>query len=293
MSRGREVCPHDYRRTKSSSVVRTLESTRQAAATHWSLGRGPRPPGTSHDHQPHLAAFGCSRIAAKSFKLSPDDAVTKRARYRGLVHPSTGHAGGAVVDEKSQIQVAGSHGAIVRMRPGGKPNGTRTITRSWHHLAVCRARPLKAQVSDWQNVIPESLDGVRKFLDRVDASVPPDQEPKSSWTTTARTNTAIRALVRQTPTAFKGTTRPHLWAWLNLVERWFAEITMKQISARSGAIARPSGARHYEFLTCTRPVQSPLCDKKRRRNLGRIARSPRRRQMPGRTTLYEHTVQDT
>ena len=73
----------------------------------------------------------------------------------------------------------------------------------------------------------------RKFLDRVAVSVPSDQEVHIIMDNYSTHKTArIRAWFAKRP-RFRVHFTPTYGSWLNQVERWFAELTMKQI--RRGA----------------------------------------------------------
>ena len=73
----------------------------------------------------------------------------------------------------------------------------------------------------------------RKFLDRIDASVPPDREVHIVMDNYGTHKTPrICAWFAKRP-RFHVHFTPTYGSWLNLVERWFAELTTKQI--RRGA----------------------------------------------------------
>jgi transposase len=88
----------------------------------------------------------------------------------------------------------------------------------------------------------------RKFLDRIDASVPPDHEVHiimDNYGT--HKNTAYPRVVRQTPrfhVHFTTTYGP----WLNPVECWFAELTMKQIRRGAHRSVSELERANFEFL---------------------------------------------
>ena len=68
----------------------------------------------------------------------------------------------------------------------------------------------------------------RRFLDTSNATCPQNSRCTSSWTTTARKTQGIRRWLAKRP-RFHLHFTPTSASWLNLVERWFAELTEKQI----------------------------------------------------------------
>jgi transposase len=69
----------------------------------------------------------------------------------------------------------------------------------------------------------------RQFLDAIEAEVPPESRSISSWATTEPRKTAlIRKWFAKRP-RFHVHFAPTYSSWINLVERWFAELTNKRI----------------------------------------------------------------
>ena len=68
----------------------------------------------------------------------------------------------------------------------------------------------------------------RRFLDTSNATCPQNSRCTSSWTTTARKTQGIRRWLAKRP-RFHLHFTPTSASWLNRVERWFAELTEKQI----------------------------------------------------------------
>ena len=99
-------------------IIRTLEATPRGA-THWSL----REYGQSEWHEPldgrwDLAAFGCSRIAARRSSCRTIRCDEKVRDIVGLYINPPEHAVVLCVDEKAQIQALDRTQTLLPMRPG-------------------------------------------------------------------------------------------------------------------------------------------------------------------------------
>ena len=214
-------------------VVRTLESTPRGA-THWSTRAMAQATGLSHMAISRIwRAFGLQPHRSQSFKLSPDPLLVPKVRdIVGLYLNPPDHAVVLCVDEKSQIQALDRTAPLLPMRPGQAERRTHDYRR---HGTTSLFAALDAKGG---NVIGQthrrhrSLE-FRKFLDRIDASVPPDLEVHIVMDNYGTHKTPlIRAWFAKRPRYHVHFT-PTYGSWLNLVERWFAELTTKQI--RRGA----------------------------------------------------------
>ena len=134
------------------------------------------------------------------------------------------------VDEKSQIQALDRTQPLLADAPGPSGAAHPRLHAPRHHLAVRRARHPHGR-GHWATASAAiAAIEFRKFLDTIDAAVPADSGRASrSWTTTAPTRRAlIRRWLAKRP-RFHVHFTPTSASWLNLVERWFAALTEKQI----------------------------------------------------------------
>lgn len=210
-------------------IVRTLESL-PSDATHWSSRGMARASGLSISTVQRIwRAFGLQPHRMATFKLSTDpDFVAKVRDVVGLyVSPPT-HAVVLCVDEKSQIQALDRSQPMLPMRPGQparrshdyKRHGTTSLFAA---LDIATGRVIGKCYGRHRAV------EFRKFLDEIEAAVPPDLDVHlviDNYAThkapTVRNwlNRRPRWHVHLTPTSS---------SWLNQVERFFALLTERQI----------------------------------------------------------------
>jgi hypothetical protein len=153
-------------------ISRTLESTPRGA-THWSTRGMAKASGLSNATISRIwHAFSLQPDRTKTFKLSPDPLLVPKVRdIVGLYIDPPDHAVVLCVDKKSQIQALDRTAPLLPMRPGQAERRTHDYTR---HGTTSLFAALDAKTG---KVIAEthrrhrSLE-FRKFLDRIDASVP-------------------------------------------------------------------------------------------------------------------------
>ena len=98
----------------------------------------------------------------------------------------------------------------------------------------------------------------RKFLDVIDAAVPADLDVHLILDNYATHKTAvIRRWLAKRPRYHLHFT-PTSASWLNLVERWFATLTDKQIRRGSHRSARALIAAIKQYLAVTNETPTPL-----------------------------------
>jgi transposase len=214
-------------------IIRTLETTPRGA-THWSTRAMAKATGFSHMTISRVwHAFGLQPHRTETFKLSPDPQLIEKVRdIVGLYLNPPDHAVVLCVDEKSQIQALDRTAPLLPMRPGQAERRTHDYKR---HGTTSLFAALDAKTG---TVIGEMhrrhrSTEFRKFLDRIDASVPAALDVHIILDNygTHKTPLIHRWLAKR-PRFYVHFT-PTYGSWLNLVERWFAELTTKQI--RRGA----------------------------------------------------------
>ncbi len=210
-------------------IVRTLETTPRGA-THWSTREMAKAVGLSAMTISRLwRAFGLQPHRSETFKLSPDPLLIEKVRdIVGLyLHPPE-HAVVLCVDEKSQIQALDRTAPLLPMRPGQVERRTHDYKR---HGTTSLFAALDAKTG---TVIGETKRRhrsveFRAFLDRIDASVPPELNVHLVLDNYGTHKTArIWNWLAKRP-RFHVHFTPTYGSWLNLVERWFAELTTKQL----------------------------------------------------------------
>lgn len=214
-------------------VIRTLETTPRGA-THWSTRTMAKAIGLSHMAISRVwRAFGLQPHRTETFKLSPDPLLVDKVRdIVGLyMHPPE-HAVVLCVDEKSQIQALDRTAPLLPMQPGQVERRTHDYKR---HGTTSLFAALDVKLG---TVLAEthrrhrSIE-FRKFLDQIDAAVPADVDVHLIMDNYGTHKTeSIRRWFAKRP-RFHVHFTPTYGSWLNLVERWFAELTTKQI--RRGA----------------------------------------------------------
>src|SRR5437773_7033624 len=210
-------------------VVRTLESTPRAQ-THWSTRGLAQATGLSRMTISRIwRAFGLQPHRTDTFKLSPDPLLIEKVRdIVGLYMNPPDHALVFCVDEKSQIQALDRTQPLLPMRPGQVERRTHDYVR---HGTTSLFAALDVKTGEVIGRCHRRHRAVefRKFLDAIEAAVPADRAVHLVLDSYGTHKTAlIRKWFAKRP-RFYGHFTPTYGSWMNLVERWFAEITNKQL----------------------------------------------------------------
>jgi transposase len=210
-------------------IERTLRST-PTDATHWSIRSMAAATGFSHTTIRRIwTAFGLQPHRSETFKLSSDPLFVDKVRdIVGLYLSPPNRALVLSVDEKSQIQALDREQPVLPMMPGIPERRTHNYVRhgttslfaaldvaSGFVIGKCYKRHRAAEFLDFLKQIdgrvPEGLD-VHIIMDNYATHKAP----------------AIRAWLARRPHYHVHFT-PTSASWINQVERWFAELTRKQI----------------------------------------------------------------
>lgn len=210
-------------------IVRTLETTPRGA-TQWSTRSLAKATGYSHMTISRVwRAFGLQPHRADTFKLSPDPLLVEKVRdIVGLYMNPPQHALVLCVDEKSQIQALDRTAPLLPMRPGQAERRTYDYKR---HGTTSLFAALDVKTGKVIGEIKRRHRSIefRKFLDQIDAQTPPDLDVHLIMDNYGTHKTPIiRSWLAKRPRYHVHFT-PTYGSWLNLVERWFAELTTKQI----------------------------------------------------------------
>ena len=210
-------------------IVKTLESTPKDA-THWSTRSMAREVGLTQSAVHRIwRAFGLQPHRQDTWKLSKDPQFVAKVRdVVGLYLDPPERAVVLCVDEKSQIQALDRTAPILPMLPG-------TPERATHDYKRHGTSSLYAALDITTGKVIGALHGrhraieFRKFLQTLDREVP-DQLDVHVILDNASTHKtpAIRKWLLAHPRFVLHFT-PTSSSWLNLVERWFSELTTKKL----------------------------------------------------------------
>ena len=210
-------------------VVRTLES-KPRDATQWSRRSMAAATGISPSTVGRIwRAFGLKPHRSETFKLSKDPLFIEKVRdIVGLYMSPPDRALVLCVDEKSQIQALDRTQPLLPMRPGMPERRTHDYVRHGT-TSLFAALDVKTGtvIADCQP--RHRAIEFRKFLDTIEAAVPPDLDVHLVLDnlSTHKAPTVRRWLAKRPRYHLHFT--PTSSSWLNLVERFFAELTQKQI----------------------------------------------------------------
>src|SRR3989475_632625 len=228
-----EPRPGAPRKISDAHVERVMRLTLETVprdATHWSTRAMARRCGLSQTAVSRIwRAFALQPHRVETFKLSKDPLFIEKVRdIVGLYLNPPDKALVLCVDEKAQIQALDRSQPLLPMRPGQVERRSHDYTR---HGTTSLFAALNMKTG---KVIGEfhrrhRAKEFRQFLDTIAAAVPPSLDVHVILDNygTHKTPLIHRWLVRHpryhvhfTPTGA---------SWLNLVERWFATLTDKQL----------------------------------------------------------------
>ena len=210
-------------------VTLTLETT-PADATHWSTRSMAARSGLSQSAISRIwRAFALQPHRTETFKLSSDPLFIEKVRdIVGLYLNPPQRALVLCVDEKSQIQALERTAPLLPMRPGQIERRTHDYRRHGTTSLFAALDVKTGQIIGACHRRHRSTE-FRRFLDRVDAAIPPDLDVHLILDNYATHKTpTIQRWLAQRPRYHLHFT-PTSASWLNLVERWFAALTEKQL----------------------------------------------------------------
>jgi transposase len=229
-------------------VIRTLETTPRGA-THWSVRSMAKATGMSRMTISRIwKAFGLQPHRTESFKLSPDPLLVEKVRdVVGLYMNPPEHALVLCVDEKSQIQALDRTQPLLPMRPGQVERRTHDYRRHGITSLFAALDVKTGKVIGEMHRRHRSRE-FRKFLDTIETNVPADLDVHVIMDNYGTHKTAlIRNWFAKRP-RFHVHFTPTYGSWLNLIERWFAELTQKQIRRGTHRSVRELEKAIREFM---------------------------------------------
>jgi transposase len=208
-------------------IVRTLESAPKDA-THWSTRSMAAEVGLSREAVGRIwRAFGLQPHRQQTWKLSKDPQFIDKVRdVVGLYLDPPERAVVLCVDEKSQIQALDRTAPILPMLPGVPQRATHDYRRSgtsslYAALSLTTGKVISALHSRHRAI------EFKKFLQTIDREVPAQLDVHLVLDNSSTHKTpAIQKWLAAHPRFVLHFT-PTSASWMNLVERWFAELTNK------------------------------------------------------------------
>ena len=210
-------------------LVLTLE-TQPREATHWSTRSMAKRCGLTQSAVSRIwRAFALQPHRAETFQLSKDPLFIEKVRdIVGLYLNPPDKALVLCVDEKTQIQALDRSQPLLPMRPGQAERRTHDYVRHGTTSLFAALEVKSGHVVGDFHARHRSVE-FRKFLDRIEAAVPRGLDVHLILDNygTHKTSRIHRWLARHP--RFHVHFTPTSASWLNLVERWFAALTNKQI----------------------------------------------------------------
>jgi len=210
-------------------VVRTLEET-PIDATHWSTRDLAKRVGMSASSVGRIwQAFGLRPWQTDTFKLSDDPQFIDKVRdVVGIYMDPPDHAVVLCVDEKTGIQALDRTRPTLPMRPGQVERRTHDYVRNGITDLFAALNVATGEVIARTDNRHRAVEFI-KFLDLIDDNVPEglDVHVVVDNASTHKTPAVHTWLLRHPRFTFHFT--PTSSSWLNLVERWFAELTNRKL----------------------------------------------------------------
>jgi len=211
-------------------IVKTLETAPPDGGTHWSTRKMAEASGLNQTAISRIwRAFGLQPHRVEHWKLSKDPLFVEKVRdIVGLYLDPPERAVVLCVDEKSQIQALDRSAPILpllagtpaRMSHDYKRNGTSSLFAA---LNAATGNVIR-QLHDRHRAIE-----FKKFLQKIDKEVPAELDVHLILDnySTHKTPTIHKWLAAHPRFHLHFT--PTSGSWLNLVERWFAELTARKL----------------------------------------------------------------
>lgn len=231
--------PRSVSDEKVAEVIRRTLETKPRSATHWSTRAMAEETDLSQSTVSRIwRAFGLKPHRSETFKLSPDPLFIEKVHdVVGLYLDPPEHAIVLCVDEKSQVQALERTQPVLPMRFG------QVERRTWDYVRHGTTTLFAALDTATGHVIGSLHRRHRtreflEFLKKIDADVPDHLGVHLVLDnyTTHKTEKVKRWLLRHP--RFQLHFIPTYSSWLNLVERWFAELTSKKLQRSSHTSVR-------------------------------------------------------
>jgi transposase len=227
-------------------ITKTLEET-PADATHWSTREMARATGLSQTAIVRIwRAFGLKPHLDEAWKLSTDPQFVEKVRdVVGLYLNPPEAAVVLCVDEKSSIQALDRTAPILPLLPGSPQRRSHDYRRHGTTNLYAALDVASGLVISQLTPRHRAIE-FKRFLARIDTAVPSGLDVHVICDNSSTHSTAeIRRWLLAHP-RFHLHFTPTYSSWLNLVERWFAELTSKWLKR----------GRHRSVAELTSSIQS-------------------------------------
>ncbi len=211
-------------------IVRTLESPPPDGGTHWSTRQMAAVSGLSQASVSRIwRAFGLQPHRLEHWKLSKDPLFVEKVRdIVGLYLDPPERALVLCVDEKSQIQALDRSQPILPVLPGCPARATCDYVRHGTSSLFAALDTASGRVIGSLHARHRAVE-FRRFLATLERAVPAELEVHLILDNYATHKTpAVRRWLVAHP-RFVCHFTPTGASWLNLVERWFAELTVRKL----------------------------------------------------------------
>ena len=211
-------------------IVRTLETAPPHGGTHWSTRQMAAASGLSQSTVARLwRAFGLQPHRVEHWKLSKDPLFVEKVRdIVGLYLDPPERAVVLCVDEKSQIQALDRSQPILPVLPGVPERASHNYRRHGTSSLFAALDAASGKVIDSLPARHRAIE-FKRFLATLEREVPDELEVHLILDNYATHKTpAVRRWLLAHP-RFVVHFTPTGASWLNLVERWFAELTARKL----------------------------------------------------------------
>lgn len=240
-------------------VIRVTLETTPKGATHWSSRKMAKALGVSQSSVSRIwRAFGLKPHRSRTFTLSTDDFFVEKVRdIVGLYMNPPDNAVVLCVDEKTQIQALERTQPLLPMVFGQPQRGTHTYRR---HGTTNLFAALDTATGE---VIGECFPRkrareFRNFLSTVNDNVPVELDVHIVVDNSSiHTAPTIRRWLKRNP-RFHMHFTPTYSSWLNLVERWFAQLTNETLRRSSHRSTVELEGAIYAHIAATNEEPKPF-----------------------------------
>ncbi len=229
-------------------VIKTLESTPRAA-THWSTRSMAAETGIAPDSVMRIwHAFGLQPHRRENWKLSKDPQLIEKVHdICGLYLNPPERAVVLAVDEKPQIQALDRTSPTLPMLPGTPERATHDYERNGTSSLYAALNVQSGEVIGSLHQRHRAVEFLA-FLKRIDATVPEHLGVHLVLDNASSHKTPkIRRWLAQHPRFVLHFT-PTSSSWINLVERWFAELTTKLLKRGQHRSVRALNAEIRDWI---------------------------------------------
>jgi transposase len=255
----RPGAPRTVSDTKVEQVVTLTLESKPRDATHWSTRAMAARSGLSQSTVSRIwRAFGLQPHRTETFKLSPDPLFVEKVRdIVGLYLDPPERALVLCVDEKSQIQALDRTQPLLPMRPGQPERRTHDYIRHGTTSLFAALDVATGQIIGQCHRRHRARE-FRRFLDAIEAAVPAELAIHLVLDNYATHKTPlIRRWLAKRP-RFQLHFTPIGASWINLVERWFALLTQKQLRRGVHCSTRALEAAILEYIALSNTSPKPF-----------------------------------